>query len=58
MDQMSTEQIERKLSIIASLTAEEIEGWRMWAWMFRERFPGEVAALAERERQISGVHDA
>ena len=46
---------ERKLDLIRTLTAGEIEGWRQQLKLgTRAPFPGEMAALALREKQLGG----
>lgn len=50
---MNAEQITHKLRLIAGLTAQEIEGWNWWReFDKREPFPGEIAALMAREKQL------
>ncbi len=50
---MTPAQITHKLRLIAGLTAPEIEGWNWWReFDKREPFPGEIAALAQREREL------
>lgn len=45
------ERLLEKIAALASL--QEIEGWRQGvAWAGRAWAPGEVAALAERERKL------
>lgn len=50
---LTAEQIAHKLRLIAGLTAAEVHGWRFWLGRDREPFPGEIAALAERERELN-----
>lgn len=50
---MSDDERERKLAMIARLTAEELRGWQ-WARKFDARpyFDGEQAALVQRAREL------
>lgn len=51
--QVTPEEQAHKLALIAQLTVHEIAGWRFGIEMEgRAVFPGELDALAEREREL------
>jgi len=46
------EEISRKLSMIATLSAGELAGWHRYATSWREPFHGEIAALTSRAQKL------
>ncbi len=49
---MDPEEQAQKLAAIRTLTAGELAGWHRYCTEWREPFPGEMAALIQRARQL------
>lgn len=49
---MSPQEQTAKLAMIATLSRGELQGWHRYCTEYREPFPGEIAALMERAKQL------